>query len=67
MIGLGCWTVLIGGEGVDTNGSKGEWACAIGWSIAVTGWVGLVRKMMRESASGRSLKQPDITRGEGAR
>ena len=67
MIGFASWAVLIGGEGVDANGSKGEWASAIGSSIAVTGWVGLVRKMMRESASANSGIQPDITRREGSR
>lgn len=58
-IGLASWFVLNNGRGVDAEGLRAEWTCAVGSSVAVIIWVVLVRQTMREPASRKSEIQPD--------
>ncbi|BGP08156.1 hypothetical protein JCM10049v2_004002 [Rhodotorula toruloides] len=50
--GLIVAATLAGGAGVSTEGGRGGWPCAVGWAIAVTGWVLAVQTGTEQAEEG---------------
>ncbi|GAA6047577.1 hypothetical protein NBRC10513_004059 [Rhodotorula toruloides] len=54
MPGILVAATLLGGEGVSAEGGRGAWPCAIGWALAVTGWVAAVQTGMEQAEEGEA-------------